>query len=99
MTTMGRRLTPPEQELVVRLMSECAEVIHAAEKLLSHGADPRHPDGGDTNHHHLSVELGHVEAVATKLAVTGVVDQSIVHIGREAKLAGIGRYLHGGLQG
>lgn len=50
-------LTNLKQELLVMLIEECGEVIHAATKYLRHGADSTHPDGGPTNREQLEKEI------------------------------------------
>jgi len=50
-------LTPAEAERLAMLAEECGEVIHIIGKVLRHGYDSRHPDGGPTNREALSREI------------------------------------------
>lgn len=55
-------LTPAEAERLAILFEECAEVIQVVGKILRHGYESVHPNGGMNNRRLLEEELGHVEA-------------------------------------
>ena len=56
------QLSPAEHERLALLMEECAEVIQIVGKIMRHGYESCHPDGGPTNRQLLEKELGHVYA-------------------------------------
>ena len=56
----GTPVTDHEREMLVILMEECSEVIHAASKLIRFGKENR-PMDGVTNTAHLGYEMGHVQ--------------------------------------
>lgn len=55
-------LSPAEAERLALLAEECGEVIQVIGKILRHGYESRHPDGGPTNRQLLEKELGDVFA-------------------------------------
>jgi hypothetical protein len=54
-------LTLASRERLALLAEELAETIHVIGKILRHGFDNCHPNGGATNRELLEIELGHVE--------------------------------------
>ena len=57
---------------LVRLAEECAEVIHAATKILRHGPDNHHPDHKDlSNRQHLEAEVDDLLAVLEGMRAAG----------------------------
>ena len=77
------------------LAEECGEVIQIVGKILRHGYDSHHPDGGPDNREHLERELGDILAVALIMdadnkdfSMENVVDY------RNAKLNRIHKYTH-----
>lgn len=87
------KLTPKEQELLAVLSEECGEVVQAIGKILRHGLESRHPDGGPTNREHLFKEATDVVAAVRMLCEGGVIrlmGHEDVMNAREAKQ----RYLH-----
>ena len=58
MTESFNKLTPAEAERLALLSEECAEVIMAIGKILRHGFESRHPNGGPTNRQTLERECG-----------------------------------------
>ena len=62
--TEDNPMTPAQAERLTMLAEECAEVIHAATKILRHGYDNHHPDReGWTNRQQLEHELQNIGAV------------------------------------
>ncbi len=88
------QLTPAEAERLALLAEECADVIQIVGKILRHGYESRHPDGGPTNRALLETELGHIEVAQSMLCCAG--DSSLESIGaqRRAKRTRIAAYLH-----
>ncbi len=56
-------LTPAQAERLAMLAEECGEVVQVIGKILRHGYDSRHPNGGPTNKELLAAELRDVDAV------------------------------------
>jgi NTP pyrophosphatase (non-canonical NTP hydrolase) len=82
------------EERLVLLAEELAEAGQAVCKILRHGYESRHPDGGPTNRETLERELGDVRAAVVLLLELGdLSDGRIEEFGRE-KYARVGRYLH-----
>lgn len=85
----GRPLTPHEREILVILMEECAEVIHAASKLVRFGKENR-PDCGRPNTDVLSEEAGHLTCMIETAMECGLMHGPRFHnaaIDKRAKLA------------
>jgi hypothetical protein len=61
MTEHFNKLTPAQAERLALLAEECGEVIQVVGKILRHGFDSTHPEGGRTNRQWLEKELGDVE--------------------------------------
>lgn len=55
-------LTPSEAERLALLLEELGEAQQAIGKILRHGYDSRHPNGGPNNKQNLEKELGDVMA-------------------------------------
>ena len=94
---MTDRLTPgllPGQiERLALVAEECGEVLQVIGKVLRHGHESSHPNGGPTNRELLEIELGDLEA-----SIDILVDQDLngKHVRRamQDKLNRVGRYLH-----
>ena len=94
---MTDRLTPgllPGQiERLALVAEECGEVLQVIGKVLRHGHESSHPNGGPTNRELLETELGDLEA-----SIDILVDQDLngKHVRRamQDKLNRVGRYLH-----
>ena len=87
-------LTPAEIERLALLGEEMGETIQAIGKILRHGYESRHPDGGPTNRSMLQKEIGDVRAAVSMLAQAG--DISVVELWRhqETKEKNVRQYLH-----
>lgn len=88
------RLTPAEAERLAILSEELGEVQQIIGKILRHGYESMHPDGGPTNRQLLELELGHVEHAIFRLHEAGDTDPLEVLRAVEMKAERIGRYLH-----
>lgn len=64
-------LTPSQAELLAMLSEEAGEVVQAVGKILRHGFESTHPDGGPTNRESLERELGDLRAIVEQLAASG----------------------------
>ena len=88
------QLTPAEAERLAVLMEECGEVIQVIGKILRHGYDSQHPDGGPNNRELLHVELGHVEYIVKFMGCHGDLNPCTISKILEIKSRSIGQYLH-----
>ena len=88
-------LLPAEAERLALLREECGEVQHAIGKILRHGWESTHPDGGPTNREALQCEIGHVYA-AVELMTLCAQDLDFTAIGRSCgdKVEKVKKYLH-----
>lgn len=88
------QLTPAEAERLALLAEECSEVIQVVGKILRHGYESRHPDGGQTNRALLETELGHVEVAQSMLCTARDIDLEYIAAQFRAKQRRVGAYLH-----
>jgi NTP pyrophosphatase (non-canonical NTP hydrolase) len=56
------QLTCAETERLAILSEECGEVVQIIGKIMRHGFESSHPDGGPTNRELLEKEIGDIEA-------------------------------------
>ena len=87
-------LTPAEHERLAILAEECAEVIQIVGKILRHGYESTHPDGGPRNRHLLEEEIGHVEVAAQLMVKAFDIDPLNIDAHEQAKLRKVWTYLH-----
>ena len=87
------KLTPGELERISILAEECAEVIQVIGKVLRHGYESKHPDGGPTNRELLEEEIGHVFAAVDFLEEDDL-DYDKIQDYRNRKHKTIAPYLH-----
>ena len=92
--TFSNELSPAETERLAMLAEECGEVVQIVGKILRHGYESKHPNGGPTNREQLERELGDVEAVK-KMMIAGFdvrENEVIGHCG--SKLTKVLQWLH-----
>ena len=94
MKPFSNGLTPAEAERLAWLLEEMGEAQQAIGKVLRHGYESRHPDGGPSNREHLTEEIGHVRAAITLLVGEKDVSGVRVVMAMEAKLHRVWRWLH-----
>ncbi len=87
-------LTPREAELLALLAEECGEVVQAIGKILRHGLESRHPNGGPTNRNSLGIEIGNVLAAVKLAEEASVVSRSQIILSEDRKLREVRQYLH-----
>jgi len=63
MSTFSNQLSTDQVERLAMLAEECGEVIQIVGKILRHGYDSTHPDGGPSNRELLVNELCDIDAV------------------------------------
>jgi hypothetical protein len=86
-------LTPAQVERLALLAEECGEVIQIIGKILRHGYDSCHPDGGISNRELLEKEWGDAWYAADLLGAHDLTPSNVVHH-VQAKREKVGRYLH-----
>lgn len=64
-------LSPAQAERLAMLAEECGETVQAACKILRHGYESTHPDGGPTNRAALHREVSDICAVASAMNIAG----------------------------
>lgn len=88
------QLTPAQAERLALLAEECGEVIQAVGKILRHGYESRHPDGGPTNRQTLEIELGHVDTAISALDRSRDISYAAVVDAAIEKKVKVMQYLH-----
>ena len=89
------KLTEAEQERLVILAEECAEVIQVVAKIQRHGFNSDNTGTMQlTNRRLLENEIGHVNYAVSQLALAADVDFSRIHRAMDAKAVHIRQYLH-----
>jgi len=88
------QLTPAEAERLALLSEELGEAQQAIGKILRHGYESTHPEGGPTNREALMRELGDVRAASWLMELGGDIDGTLVQRASADKLNKVKRYLH-----
>lgn len=92
--THFNQLTPAEAERLACLAEECGEVVQAIGKILRHGYDSRHPNGGPDNRCSLERECGDVLATIDLFANAGDLTATRLEQFRTAKHESRKKYFH-----
>jgi hypothetical protein len=87
-------LTPAEAERLALLMEEMGEAQQIIGKILRHGYESRHPDGGPTNRLLLEKELGDVTCAINMMCCKDDVNYHSIVAHRHGKEKRVGQYLH-----
>jgi NTP pyrophosphatase (non-canonical NTP hydrolase) len=87
-------LTPAEHERLSILFEEAGEVIQVVGKIMRHGFESCHPDGGPTNRELLEKELGDFKLAEIMMAHAGDVCKEEIGKACNQKNHRIGAYLH-----
>jgi NTP pyrophosphatase (non-canonical NTP hydrolase) len=89
-------LTPAQVEALALIIEECAEVQHAATKILRHGLIATNPLllESVTNQEDLARELGDVIASISLLDSIGLIDGSMLSTYAMGKIGRLPQYLH-----
>lgn len=88
------KLTPAEAERLALLIEESGETLHAVGKILRHGYESRHPDGGPSNREMLSRELGDACHAFDLLCDSGDLSADEIADYRDKKAEAVKPYLH-----
>ena len=96
---MTEDLTPDQREALTILQEEAAELIQGVSKMLRHGPDSVHPDGGQdglTNEEHSSKEMAQLICMMSVCHATGLFQiphgDSLARKWMMDKLANLRRY-------
>jgi hypothetical protein len=87
-------LDADEQERLVCLMEECAEVIHAAGKTLRHGYDSRHPETQESNREAIQRELGQLQFTIDQMLRHKDIYMHELDVAHHEKAESVAQYLH-----
>lgn len=87
-------LSDAERERLALLLEECGEVQQIIGKILRHGYESTHPDGGPTNRELLEKELGDIQCAEAMMTVAGDIRGIAVSSAFLEKQEKVGRYLH-----
>ncbi len=88
------KLTPAEAERLALLAEEMGEAQQAIGKILRHGYESRHPNGGPTNRRTLEIELGDVRHAMIRLCDSGDLSKQAIHDRADTKALTVAQYLH-----
>lgn len=88
------QLSPAEAERLALLVEEMGEAQQAVGKILRHGYESRHPDGGPTNRETLERELGDVEFTGEMLKNNQDLNSESVETFKIIKGLRVYQYLH-----
>lgn len=88
------QLTPAEAERLALLLEELGEAAQAIGKILRHGYESRHPDGGPTNREALERECGDVRHAMIRLCDEGDLSRREIHERANIKAQTVLRYMH-----
>lgn len=88
------QLTPAEAERLALLAEELGEATQAIGKILRHGYESTHPDGGPTNREALVRECGDVYHAIWRLIGAGDIDGNLMSQRADDKAKSVAKYLH-----
>ena len=88
------QLTPAQAERLAIIAEEAGEVAQAAMKILRHGYDMAHPDGGASNREKLTKEIGDLHAAAQIMLRAGDIILDDIREAVSEKLRSGGRWHH-----
>jgi len=87
-------MTAAQCERLSILVEELGEALQVAGKILRHGWDSTHPNGGPTNRNLLELELGDVMFAIKFLQMNNDVDTDSIETAAENKNFNVQKYLH-----
>ncbi len=88
------QLTNGEAERLAILLEELGEAQQAIGKILRHGYQSTHPDGGPTNRQSLERELGDVQYAISNLCSHAELIEREIMVWKSKKAETINEYLH-----
>jgi len=87
-------LNPAQAKRLAILAEEMGEAIQVIGKILRHGYESRHPNGGMTNRQLLEKELGDVQWAMIFLCEAGDLSKTDIHACVNEKSVTVTKYLH-----
>lgn len=87
-------LSPAEAERLALLAEEMGEAIQAIGKILRHGYESTHPNGGPSNREALTREIGDVYATVCIMCDQGDLQYTKIAERVERKKIAVRQYLH-----
>lgn len=87
-------LTPAEHERLSLLFEEASEVIQIVGKIMRHGYESTHPDGGPTNRKLLEKEIGDFLFAKNFLLEVGDINEDRVSQAETEKMSSVDGFLH-----
>ena len=87
-------LNPAEDERLALLMEEMAEVQQVIGKILRHGYESYHPNGGPNNRELLERELGDVRCALHMMVMAGDLHATSIAEHARDKAKRVAKYLH-----
>lgn len=87
-------LSAAEAERLALLLEELGETQQAIGKILRHGYESRHPNGGPTNREALERELGDVTHAVRRLIDASDIERSNIDARAGEKAIAVAQYLH-----
>ena len=88
------KLTPAEAERLALLSEELGEATQAIGKILRHGYESTHPDGGPTNREALEREIGDIRCALRLLCDAGDLNNGAIELASGRKSVTVKKYLH-----
>lgn len=88
------KVSSAQEERLLLLMEECAEVSQAASKIIRFGFESKHPDNpqGPTNRVHLETEIGGLCAILELLENNKEISLEQIEFFQKEKLKTISKY-------
>lgn len=87
-------LSVAEAERLALLLEEAGEVVQAVGKILRHGYESYHPDGGPSNRESLERELGDMAAAIEMMTRERDLNTPFIKQCQRDKLVKVQKYLH-----
>jgi NTP pyrophosphatase (non-canonical NTP hydrolase) len=92
--THFNQLTPAQAERLAMLLEELGEAQQAVGKILRHGYESKHPNGGPTNRASLTREIGDVLVVVELLAHADDISHQEMTLAMTKKRERVNLYAH-----
>lgn len=87
-------LTVGEAERLALLLEEAGEVVQAVGKILRHGYESTHPDGGPTNRESLEREIGDMAAAISMMTERRDLNKAFIRQCQGEKAKKVQKFLH-----
>lgn len=94
MPEFSNGLSKAEEERLECLAEEAGEIVQACMKILRHGYESRHPDGGPTNRESLAREVGNFQFIKSEMIWSRDLPQYALKEGIASKKENWKRFTH-----